>query len=161
MNKITTLEMELSVAHYFSWRTNLIVPNVSWGFGIHECDLLIVTKAGYCYEIEIKVSLSDLKHDLDKKHKHKSKIIKKLYFAIPEYLLSSAEKFIPEHAGILKVVENKNKFSNINYCKQHREAKNNEVEKLTEEQRLQIARLGTMRIWALKQKIIKLANNKL
>ena len=147
--KVSATEIELSVARYFSWRINLIVPNVSWGLWLHECDLLVVTKAGYCYEVEIKISLSDLKADAKKSHGHKSKMIRKLYFAIPEYLTDAIEH-IPENAGILII-------SARGQCKMFRDAAtNSEAPKLTEKERYQVARLGTMRIFNLKQKIITL-----
>ena len=47
--------------------SHLVVPNVSAGLHIHECDLISVTKGGYATEIEIKVSVSDTKKDLSKK----------------------------------------------------------------------------------------------
>jgi len=45
LNKITTLEIENRVAQYFNPRQNIVVPNISWGMNIHECDLLIVRKS--------------------------------------------------------------------------------------------------------------------
>jgi hypothetical protein len=134
--------IEYAVANYFSWRVNLIVPRVSWGLWIHECDLLIVTKSGYCYEVEIKTSRSDLIADLNKKHGHKSNRIRRLYFAIPEKLRKDIE-FIPERAGILIV-------NTLGRCKKEREAQiEPSTRKLTDEERYQVARLGTMRIWSL------------
>jgi hypothetical protein len=56
---LKTAEMEVELGRYFNYRQNIIVSNVSWGLGIHECDLLIITKSGYATEVEIKVSLSD------------------------------------------------------------------------------------------------------
>jgi len=99
---VKTIEMEIAVANHFNARQNLIVPNVSWGFCIHECDLLIVTKAGYLYEVEIKVSRGDLKNDMKKQHNHYDSRIKNLYFAIPKKLEKDIE-FIPKEAGIMLV----------------------------------------------------------
>ena len=77
---ITVSEIELAVAHYFDPRRNIIVPNVWWGMGFnYECDLLVLTKAGYAYEVEIKTTKSDLKADLKKEHGHKSDKIRKLF----------------------------------------------------------------------------------
>ena len=85
-DKLTTIDIECALSNYFKPRINMLIPNVSWGFGIHECDVLVTTKSGYLYEVEIKVGASDLKKDADKPHKHTSKRIKNLYFAIPYYL---------------------------------------------------------------------------
>lgn len=144
--------MELAIAEYFNVRQNLIVPNVSWGFGIHECDLFLVTKSGFCYEIEIKVTKSDLLVDAKKRHHHLSPKIRKLFFAIPEYLVDTIPR-IPAAAGILVISirgENLLKFS----CQQVRGALVNPCAvPLSAEQRFDIARLGALRIWTLKKKI--------
>ena len=97
-----TKEIELAVAGYFGIRQHLIVPNVSWGFtGLYyEADLVVVTKAGYAKEIEIKASRQDLIKDKSKKHNHNCRKFKELYFAIPKKLLKDIEH-IPEKAGIL------------------------------------------------------------
>lgn len=49
---MTTKELEYNVACYFDYRKNIIIPNVSWGFGIHECDLLIVKQGLEMIETE-------------------------------------------------------------------------------------------------------------
>ncbi|MEM6817189.1 MAG: hypothetical protein AAF578_00215 [Pseudomonadota bacterium] len=101
-SKITTIEMECALARHFNYRQNLIVPNVSWGIDIHECDLLVVTRAGYATEVEIKVSKTDLKKDAEKPHQHQDYRIKSLYFAIPDYLIDCTD-LVPERAGIISV----------------------------------------------------------
>ena len=70
--KITTPEMECRLADYFGYRKNLIVPNVYWGLDMHECDLLVLSQAGYATEIEIKISIADLRADAKKVHGHRS-----------------------------------------------------------------------------------------
>jgi len=42
-----SLDIEIAVMEYLGTRTNLIVPNVSWGMDLHECDILSLSKAGY------------------------------------------------------------------------------------------------------------------
>ena len=76
---ITTPEMEIALAREFNYNQNLIVPCVGNGLNIHECDLLILTNHNYATEIEIKVSIADLKKDLDKRHGHRSNKIKNLW----------------------------------------------------------------------------------
>ena len=70
LDKITTPEIEVRVASFFNPRQNIIVPNISWGVNLHECDLLIIRKSGYGIEVEIKVSKSDLIADAKKPHHH-------------------------------------------------------------------------------------------
>lgn len=146
-----TIEVELAVAKYFNPRQNLAIPNVSWGFNIHECDLLILTKSKFLYEVEIKISRADLIKDKDKGHKHKHKKIRKLYFAIPENMIKDIEH-IPEHAGILTLHESKR--HNI-ICKKYREARTNmTATAVSLEDSYKLARLGSLRIWTLKKKIL-------
>ncbi len=156
--KLTTIEIEARLAGHFNYRQNLIVPNVSWGMDIHECDLLIVSKSGYATEVEIKISKADLKKDAFKKHNHEDRFnrIKRFYFAIPESL-SNCIEFIPERAGIIVLSRSEIDGVNYIYCKVLRAARvNNTCRKFTEQERFNIARLGTMRIWSLKRKIISL-----
>ena len=152
MNKMTTTEMEVYLARFFKFASNLIVPNISWGLNLHECDLLILTDSGYATEVEIKISKSDLKKDKEKLHEHSSSRIKKFYFAIPETIIpiEFALEHIPERAGLI-VVNSKGS------CVIKRECipiKN--PEKFNERDRLKMARLGALRIWNLKEKVIKL-----
>ena len=149
--KITTTEMECLVARFLNWRVNLIVPNVSWGMGVHECDMLVATKAGYLWEVEIKVTKADLKKDALKWHEHKNHKIKHLYFAIPTYLEDCIEH-IPARAGIITVAPSSETI--WGRVKQLRKPETNKAaQPITPEQRYTLARLGSMRIWGLKNKI--------
>jgi hypothetical protein len=149
-------EIEIAIANHFNYRQNLIVPNVCWGMGLHECDLLILTKSNYAYEIEIKVSKQDLIKDLNKAHKHESKKIKYLWFAVPDKLMEFAG-YIPKHAGILKV-EKRYTTSNAWWYKVTRErwAETKSKYKWSSQERYELARLGALRIWDLKKNINKL-----
>jgi hypothetical protein len=133
---------------------NLIVPNISWGLGLHECDLLICSKTSYCTEVEIKISKSDLIKDKEKSHGHNSDKIKFLYFAIPDYLnTDEIISHIPERAGIL-VVRNNGKRLVVSKIREPQ--RNITAVKITNQERYEIARLGTMRIFGMKLKIKKL-----
>lgn len=154
-DRIKTPEMEIALARHFDYRQNLIVPNVSWGLflnrqHLHECDLLVLTKSNYLWEVEIKVTKADLLADKKKAHGHHNINIKRLYFAIPEYLGDSIEH-IPERAGIITVRRAADDRRFI--CRQIRAAKNDRGYQLTDEERYKVARLGALRIWDLKQKL--------
>jgi hypothetical protein len=147
--------MECAVMAHFNPRINLIVPNVSWGMFRHEVDILVVTKSGYAWEVEIKVSKADLIKDKSKGHEHNDPKLSRLYFAIPSLLVPHIEH-IPERAGILEVKRYET-LPNI-YCesvKVIREAKSKYEYQFTPQEKYQIARLGTMRILGLKNKIRK------
>jgi len=143
-------EIELALARYFDTRENLIVPNISWGLNLHEIDLLVLNSSNYAYEIEIKISLSDLKADQNKKHQHLSNKIKRLYFAVPLELKLEALKYIPERSGLFIVEDNTRvtliKLPIIN--KNARKFNDNEIKKLYE--------LSNMRLWNLKEIIYRL-----
>ena len=159
-----TLDMEVAVSNYFSPRTNLIVPNVSWGLFGHEVDLCVLSPAGYASEIEIKVSRSDLIKDKEKRHGHHEPMIKYLYFAIPEHLEKDIEH-IPERAGVLIVSWNE-PFKMYGYknprmeagwysCKKTRAPQICYNRKWEDYERNSLLRLGAMRIWNLKTKLSK------
>ncbi len=153
--------MEIALASWFDYRVNLIVPNVYWGFSadMHECDLLIVSKAGYVTEVEIKISRSDLRADANKSHGHRNARIKYLYFAVPEKLEAAALEFAPERAGIITVKPALSSMDPRNdggpRCKRIRAPSAiRQVSPMTASERYKVARLGALRIWNLKRKII-------
>jgi len=174
---ITLNEIEVAIAKYYGIRKHIIVPNVSWGFcwkdkdgwhSMHECDMFIIRKSGYAIEVEIKRTKSDLLNDFKKRHGHVSTKIREFYYAIPEEKADEWSKLIPEHAGIItyyKYVQDiwdrkKSRWTDktkwVMGVKTMRKAKINKFSvKLTTEEQFKIARLGTLRIWNLKEKMIK------
>jgi len=152
---MTTLEVESALmSRFLNVRQNIVVPNVSWGIGgLHECDLLSLTKAGYATEIEIKISKADLLKDKLKTHQHRHKLIKYLYFAVPKKLQDIALQEIPERAG-LYVLEQLNNRIYINIVRNA--IANSKHIQWTPKQMLHLAHLGTMRIVRMKQRLIEL-----
>jgi hypothetical protein len=158
--KWTSDEIECAVAKFYGVRQNIIVPNVSWGFGYlgHECDMLIVSGSGYATEIEIKISKSDLKRDLSKGHNHKSDLIKSLFYAVPIELFECAVEFLPKDVGIM-TIEMIYPLQFIPFTKTTIArpcTRKDRFRKITERELMQLMRLGCMRIFTLKEKIIKL-----
>jgi len=155
--KVTTSEMEVAIANYFGIRTHIVVPNVSWGFFNHECDLFLIRKSGFGFEVEIKRSKSDMLADFKKKHGHKDRAnrIVQLYYAFPEELLPKVQDLVPDECGIITVAYGE--WNGKAYASMKRDAKRRKgAKKLTQKEQLQIARLGTLRIWTLKQKLNEL-----
>lgn len=146
---MNTKDIELSVAAFFNDRQNIVVPNISWGLWIHECDILVVTKAGYAYEVEIKVSKADLKKDALKRHGHNDNRLKALYFAIPEKLKDCID-LIPNRAGII-IIKERNGYRMPNVVR--KPTMNRQARSLSLDEMLKVAHLGAMRIWGLKRKI--------
>lgn len=152
---ISLLEMEISISNLFDVRKNIIVPNISWGIDIHECDLFIVRNTGYCIEVEIKRSKQDLKKDFEKVHAHKDKHnrIKEFYFALPDYLYESCKELIGDNGLILVSKWKSNKKTYIK-AKIHTKSKSdNSARKLTDIEILKVLKLGIMRVWKLKEKL--------
>ena len=174
---MTALDVEIAVMKYLNPRQNIIVPNVSWGLhneaykALHECDLLSLTGSNWASEIEIKVSKADLLKDAEKRHGHFHNLIRRFYFAVPEAMKDFALDNIPVNAGLIVVGPREvNKYGRDQYggyviigttsilrSTLIRECKiNTNAVRWTNEQRFQLARLGTMRILGLKEKINKL-----
>ena len=165
MNKLNCLDIEIAIMSHCNYRSNIIVPNVSWGIaGLkYECDLVVLSKSNYATEIEIKTSKQDLIKDKSKKHYHDSNLFKYLYFAVPTFLVETALAEIPNSAGLYSIYFSKNKDIVDNYFSIQnnkydidviRSAKiNKECLKWTDKQRIKLLELGCMRICGLKEKI--------
>ena len=153
--KLTIDEIELAIVNsgIFNKRNDIIVPNVSWGLLNHEADMVVMTKSGYLTEIEIKRSWEDFKADFKKDHQHDDERVYKFYYCVPSLikdkvieLLKTRYEFIPAVLSYTEegvVIDLKVGFPNTNRGR-----------KLFLEEQLTIARLGCMRVWNLKQKLV-------
>jgi len=166
---ISTIEIEIALSKHFGVQKNIIVPNISWGFLSHEMDLAIISKSGYLTEIEIKISKSDFLKDFQKQHNHidKQNRISHFYFAMPKIIYDKVSDKIPEHAGVIICDRKKhkkwngekyvdNEYIDIEIVKNAIKIKN--ARKLTIEEQFIISKLGCMRIFNLKTKIVTLQN---
>jgi len=144
-----TPELEIIIAEHFGIRQNLIVPNVFWGWGLnYEADLVVVTRSRCAYEVELKVSKSDLKADARKKHHHDGAMFKGLWFAMPENIYE--QDLVPERAGVLLV----KKAGTIKYVHVERKPKLNKT-KISEKEYLKLLELAAMRVWTQKKALLK------
>lgn len=123
-------------------RNYLVIPNVSWGFLYYEADMLLVSKARYCTEIEVKISLQDWKKDFDKrKHNRRDERIKYQYYACPMKLAKRFEELnLPEGWGVIGVDDSEG-------IKILKEAVARDAKKVTDQELLTLARLVCFRIW--------------
>jgi hypothetical protein len=150
MNFETCTEIEFAISRYFNYRTNVIVPNLSWGMFSYELDLCVLNQRSlYASEVEIKISKSDLKRDGKKHHQHEGRsftggsYIKSLWFAMPEKMANCAD-LVPERAGILLV-------NSGGFVKVLRRPKINKLARpWSFEEAFKLARLGTLRMWSLR-----------
>ena len=157
---MNSLQIEVALAKYLDYRQHLIVPNVWWGLGFrHELDLLVLTKSGYVWEIEIKISKADLLADKNKKYGHYDNRIRKLYFAVPKKLMDIAVKEIPERAGLFEIDDLSSSWKRVTM---ERPAKiNKNAIKLSKKEIKKLYELTAMRIWSLKEKLLQKYNNNL
>lgn len=122
-----------------------VFPNIHFGHGEHECDLLLINRKNMgVTEIEIKLNLNDLKNNYKKTHlssvhkigkdgnefnfqeyQKKESQIMYFYYAIPEDLIEEALKWIPDEVGVLKIVPKGmySKISNFRKAKKNLYAK--------------------------------------
>lgn len=169
--KPTTLEMEIELMNHFDFRRNVIVPNVSDWSGLlrFEADILSLTKSGFATVTEIKISKSDLKADLKKRHIQliDDKLfffekIKYFYYAVPKFLEEDALNQIPEFSGLL-VLDHRETFVGskifVKFFKEIRKPKTINRYKWSDKERNKLMRLGCMRIKTLKQNIDTLKVN--
>ncbi len=114
---LTALEIKAMVAGYFRYKCPCPIialeasNKLKWAEG-EPADILVVTKSRMLYEIEVKISISDLRGDI-KKNKHYSFLnrpswlpIYKYYFAVSKELADKALAICNElypYAGLLVV----------------------------------------------------------
>jgi len=150
--------VELAVAVLLDFRKNIIVPNVCFNWGVMECDMLVVDDKNRVTEIEIKVSISDLKADFKKPHKHNHKNLSRLIYAFPIEMLERALPIIPSNCGIITVESVNDLYFKASWYRQCRHDKSKQP--LTDKEVINLTRLGCMRIWSLKAHNNKRKNGK-
>lgn len=168
LSAVYCLDIEIAVMKQFDIRQHLIVPSVSNQMMIvpFETDMLVLTKSNYAYGFEIKTSKSDLKADFKKpQHTRFNEIkngktgLERFYrkfkyfsYAVPEQLKECALELIPDFCGLW--VYKKQEYPILPKFYQAREPKKLFDYKWSEKQRYELARLGTMRIYALKKALL-------
>lgn len=160
---MTAIEIEVALYEHFRFTQNDVITNICLSFGMQECDLIVIRKSLYALEVEIKISVSDLKAERRKYRYgengyHDSMagmhcMFKEKWFAMPSTMKSEGLDLIPEYSGLLLV----NKHGGVEVAKSPKKLN---AKPLTECKRLDLLRLGVMKSYALKQKIIKLINYK-
>jgi hypothetical protein len=154
--KITAAEIELALVQHFGTERNFIIPNVSNGFRhiSYEIDLMIVTRSRYAYEVEIKISASDLRRDALKdkwRYCRDQHYFRKSYFAMPQELLKYQD-LVPEHAGIIAVAYNDRRY--YWYGTEIREPViDKDAKKLFDHEYEHLGELAMLRMWDLKHNI--------
>lgn len=161
---LTLEQIEIGIAQYFGYRQNIVVPNISWGMLNHEADIIVLNKSGYLTEVEIKRSWADFLADFRKSHTHDDDLISWKYYAVPESIIDKCKQKLSEidplkKWGLLKYSEFMNEcYVDLIYYPGNK-TEHSIGKKLNSNDQFQLARLGAMRTWALKRKIIKFQRN--
>ena len=166
---LKTIDIELALFKEFDFRKKLIITNITPLSRMlkFECDLLVLSESNFATGFEIKISASDLKNDLKKKHiyqlnENKEKCQRKYFnkfkyfnYVVPLHLEKKALEQIPDFCG-LYIYDQKQPKKRQLYCVKKPSKIFNY--KWTDNEKYNIARLGTMRIFSLKNKIKNLTS---
>ena len=153
---VREIQQALHDSWLFNQRSDIMVPNVSWGLLPYEADFVDINKSGYLTEIEIKRSFEDFKKDFTKKHSHDDERVYYFYYCVPEAIYDKVVEFLdkkyegkPKYAkpAVLYYTEElgigyKNYGSKV---AMHKDGIR--YRKLFLEEQLTLARLGTLRYW--------------
>lgn len=96
----------VACANKYDWRANTIIPE--WTIDGGRADLLVVSKAGYATEIEIKISRSDWNAD-----QHKGKFsgerpqVARFFYAGPVNLMEAPPPWLADDVGLIGVYLNR------------------------------------------------------
>lgn len=163
------IELRIARSRDFDYTKKLVVFNVIGQGGVlplwHECDVLVCTKVGYLTEIEIKRSYADFLNDFKKEHNHKSNYIKYFYYCVPAKIKDKVLSFLSSYenqndwramAGVITYRDDSKWIDIVKAPTQ-----NKDVLKLSLEQMLYLARLGSMRVLTLKKKILDLKKQRI
>jgi hypothetical protein len=94
--------MIYALANHFDWRANRMMTEFYVDGGL--ADLVFVTKAGYLTEIEVKLSLADLRADAKKEKWLKPRPhVARFFYAVPNELADRLPADLPDNAGVLVV----------------------------------------------------------
>ncbi len=182
---LTVLQIQLALHNSGLWnkRSDIMVPNLSWGFLPYEADFVIMTKSGYLTEVEIKRSWEDFKADFNKDHRHDDERIYHFFYCVPIAIFDKVKEFLtnklmeelddyskdlltknPDLLGVhsqLPAVLTYDENGNVRHPKfGFPGARRHQARKLFIEEQLQIARLGCLRYWKQQENFIKLPKTK-
>ncbi|CAB3783165.1 hypothetical protein LMG28688_01592 [Paraburkholderia caffeinitolerans] len=100
--------IEAAIRRHVDHRANTLIPEASVRYGLgsargeYRADFVMVTRAGYATELEVKISLADWRKDLSKpKWVGMPAWITRFVYVVPERL--GIPEWVPERAGVWHV----------------------------------------------------------
>ena len=157
VTKLSVKDIQLAIrnSQYCDLRSDIIVPNVSWGLLPYEADLIQVKKSDLVVEYEIKRSFEDFKKDFTKYHTHNAKFIAYFYYVIPEKLIDKVRSFLITHFGssenspaVLYYDENCGIHQMLDESNnEFGKARRKDYVKITESEKSTLGRLVSIRYW--------------
>lgn len=168
--KLTIQQIHLALRNSGLWnkRTDIMIPNLSWGLLPYEADFVVVSKSGYLTEVEIKRSWEDFKADFKKNHNHDAEQVYYFYYCVPVSIISKVKEFLMEKYGeryslcapavlwydesgnVRVAVDDNQRCFGMHYASSI--SPNVKHRKLFLEEQLTVARLGQLRYWSLLEK---------
>lgn len=96
LRTVTEIQLALRNCFLFNQRSDIMVPNVSWGLLPYEADFVSVSRSGYMTEVEIKRSFQDFKKDFTKEHNHDDERVYRFYYCVPESIYEKVTAYLDE-----------------------------------------------------------------
>lgn len=143
----------------FNRRKWVVVPNVSWGWGLdYEADVIAVSQGMWADECEIKVTKADLCADSKKRkftHGRIDERIKRFWYAVPTSLVDVAKDtaVVPATAGIVEVKAPRESYDFPTAVVVRRPTPRTNARQVTADELQKLLHLGVMRYWDLRLKL--------
>jgi hypothetical protein len=153
---VREIQQALHDSWLFNQRSDIMVPNVSWGLLPYEADFVSINRSGYLTEVEIKRSFEDFKKDFSKKHNHDDERVYYFYYCVPEAIYDKIIAYLDEKyegkrnyekPAVLYYDENLGIHDAGYGFKDAMHKDGVRYRKLFLEEQLTVARLGTLRYW--------------
>lgn len=131
---------------------NFCFPNVY--FAGCEMDFAMVTKAGYLYEFEVKLSLADWRGDIRKDKwckpllvERRQQEVSRMFYVVPQELVDKVPPFVPQSTGIIGI------DTYFNFARQAK--RNTNARKLTDRDMVNLLTSTYYRYWTERRKRIR------
>ncbi len=154
--ELTEQDIQFAIYGLRRWKEPfpVMVPNVYiWHW---ESDILYLTRAGYPWEYEIKLTHSDFLADAKKQTKHSSlqngsgSGPAHFYYACPKDVITVEE--LPEYAGLIYVSDETSRYGYL-HSRIIKPAPRRKVKKLPDSQIQELLKKGVSRYWSLQTRL--------